>query len=341
MYSNLLQVLPTIPKRYNWYVKAYVEKKSNHYPHRRVSGNPLVIPGTIPVTCTSCNFYSSSEKIGMSDSSALPSAQMTESSKNPKGCSEMSSMVDDFIDMLFTQYCYEDDTVGYSIQERILISLQNYYSIYDEQGPEEALKSVMTLTATNTLHVIFPHSHSRESLPKNRDPRFTDIIHMDEERINKAVHMYVALANQEKCIAVVTGMILAEYDVTVFALFFSELFHCMSCADPNRNISARRLNGPQLLFGKLEKHGYRNTLDWALQEIDSFSIMIDKLSTKLYLFKNLKQCKKQEIKTLLQIIFKYNVRYNEVRKETDQILSINPLFMPIFAILHFKKVMTS
>ena len=344
MYSKLHQVLPNLPKKYEWYVQDYLEKKCSHDDCQTLSGEPGVMPFTMSANCASCNFYSSLRKNATDESSGVQSrTQTSASSQSSKACIEIGGMVDDFIEMLYKEFCYEDDTIGYTIEERIAISLENYYAICDEQGPEEALKTIMALTATNTLHLFSPQTRCKDSTPKDRDPRFSDIIHMDEERINKALIVFVAIANQENGLAVLptASMILADYDVTVFALFFSELFHCMSCADPRKNVSAYQLNGPQLLFRRLEKHGYRNTLEWAIKEIENFSIMIDKLAEKLYLFDNLKHCKKQEIKTILQIIFKYHGNYSEVKRETDQILSVNPLFMPIFAIIQFKKSMAS
>ena len=334
MYSKLQQVIQNVPAKYKWYVEKYLEKHCSHADYQNISGKPDII--LMSVTCPSCKFHSSLKKQDKDDFTPSHSSERPESSKCSDGSMEISSMVQDFMKMLLKDYCYEDDTIGFTVKQRISIILMNYHEICNEQGPEEAAKALLELAAINTLHIFSPQTHSKDFLPNKRDPKFSDIIHMDDERINKALLMFITFANQENGTGIASSLILTDYDCTVIALFLSELFLCMSCADPRKNPSAYHLCGPRLLFERLEKRGYRSTLEWAIREIENFSIMIDKLSEKLYLFENLKKCKKQEIKTILQIIFKYQSKYSEVNRETDQLLSVNPLFMPIFAILQFK-----
>lgn len=331
-YSKLCQVLNNVPEKYHWYVDDYL-KKSVYDSYETYS------------SCPDCSFKTSTkEKNGTCTSTfskGNPTNTVTISKEKPHSSTdstEMNSMVKDFVDMMSMNYgfCRMDMEIK-SVDDRIFSSIEYYDSLRNEFDGD-CVKHVAMLTETHTINFFSSHINLRESVHHGA-PRLTDIIYMGDDKLLKAMTLFMAIANKDRLIHETVEALSIDRDVTIYAIFFSELLHCMSCQDKLTN---PKLNGPRLLFNRLEKHGYRDTLNWAIKQVEDFSLMVEKLSKKLYIFENLKKSSKSELKAIIQIILKFHSNYKNCSQiESDKLLSVNPLFVPIFAILQFKRELAS
>ena len=165
-----------------------------------------------------------------------------------------------------------------------------------------------------------------------------DILYMGKKKFVKNLRTYATLAKGDFDMMTVVDKMLKEKDATIFSLFFSQLSKCLGWLD---NISELMLTGPDILFKKLEKNGFKDTLNWVIKQVEDFSFITEKMSEELYIFRNFKYMTKAELKVVAQIMLKYHSDYLDLRLKTTRLMSVNPLFVPILAILQFKKKLVS